>query len=53
MVDTAIRAYMKDMTPEQKTATGDEIKAICGIKNYTKVTDTELLLKLYNRFNKE
>lgn len=53
MVDAAIRAYMKDMTQEQKNATGDEIKAICGIKNYTKVTDTELLLKLYNRFNKE
>ena len=53
MVNTAIRAYMAGMSEEERNATADEIKSICGVKNYTKVTDTELLLKLYNRFNKE
>lgn len=50
MVDAAIKAYVANLSPEEKAAVADEIKAICGKKNYRTVTDLDALRALYQRF---
>ena len=50
MVDTAIKAYVANLSPEEKAAVADEIKVICGKKNYRTVTDLDALRALYQRF---
>lgn len=51
-LDTTIRAYMADKTPDQRRAIGDKVKEICGTKNYKTLTDPAMIQRLYNMFNK-
>jgi len=49
-VDEVIKARSANMTAEEKTALAEQIKSICGVKNYKKVTDINVLRKLYQAF---
>ena len=50
MVDQVIKAYMAPLPPEQKVMVPEQIKAICGKKNYKTVTDINMLRALYAAF---
>lgn len=51
MVDEVIRTKTAGMSSEEKAAVGDQIKAICGKKNYKTLTDIEKLRALYKAFS--
>ena len=50
MVDEVIKAYMAGVSPDEKAAVADRVKAICGKKNYKTVTDLDKLRALYKEF---
>ena len=50
MVDEAIKAKTAGMSPEEKAAVAEQIKGICGKKNYRTVTDIDKLRALYAAF---
>ena len=50
MVDAVVKEYLDGKTPEEKAKVGNEIKSICGKKNYLTVTDIDKLRALYVRF---
>lgn len=51
MVDDAIRKV--SASGMDREVLGEEIKAIAGVKNYKKVDDPVILMKLYDHFNQE
>lgn len=50
MVDEVIKAYTASVSPEERAAVGDRVKAICGKKNYKTITDLDKLRALYKEF---
>lgn len=50
MVDEVIKAYTASISPDERAAVGDRVKAICGKKNYKTITDLDKLRALYKEF---
>lgn len=52
-VDSAMRAYCRDLSREEKEAVAAELKQIAGTANYRAVTDEAVLRKILERFGEK
>lgn len=49
-LDKVVKARCEGLTPEEKRAIGEEIKAIAGTPNYFKITDPAVLKAVFDHF---
>lgn len=52
-VDSAMRAYCRDLSREEKEAVAAELKQIAGTANYRAVMDEAVLRKILERFGEK